>query len=213
MKKIIMVTAIIILAAIVVFFVLLPKKTKEDEGDLAAPQQITDSEKFALEYPLVGNDNIFVYRTAAETINILANGTGVVFMGFKECPWCQYYAMFLHDAARETGINKIFYCDIREDRQNNTDSYQRIVSIFSGSLQYDDEGRPRVYVPDLTVVNGGNITGRDFETSKETLGFSTPEEYWNDDRVISFKNRLKKIIRDMNGNEAVNQSSEPCGCE
>jgi len=156
--------------------------------------QISDSERFALEYPLVGGDNIFVYRNADETADILENGRGIVFIGFKECPWCQLYAVFLHDAALETGIDKIFYCDIREDRESNTESYRRIADILGGRLQYDDEGRPRVYVPDVSIVSRGRIIARDFETSKETLGYNTPQEYWNDERVTALKERLRAGI-------------------
>ena len=160
--------------------------------------QINNSQRFALEYPMVGSDNVFVYRNAEETANILANGTGIVFMGFKECSWCQAYAVFLNDVALEMGIETIFYCDIREDRENNTESYQRIVSILAGHLQYDDEGRPRVYVPDLTIVNGGHIMFRDYETSKDTLGYRTPAEYWNEERVNSLKDRLRAGFRNFN---------------
>jgi hypothetical protein len=152
---------------------------------------MSDSERFAREYPLVGKDNIFTYRNAGETADILANGRGIVFIGFKECAWCQSYAVFLHDAAREMGIDKIFYCDIREDRQSNSESYQRILRILGGHLQYDDEGRPRVYVPCVAIVSRGRIITYDFETSKETLGYHTPQEYWNDERVQSLKERLR----------------------
>jgi hypothetical protein len=161
--------------------------------------QLSDAERFALEYPLIGSDNIFVFKTANETANILANGTGVVFIGFKECPWCQLYVVFLHDVAREIEIEKIFYCDIREDRQNNSESYQRIVDILSGQLQFDDEGRPRVFVPDVTIVNSGKIVSRDFETSKDTLGYRTAQEYWNEDRVNALKDRFREGMKQISG--------------
>jgi hypothetical protein len=157
----------------------------------AKGNQMSDSARFAQEYPLVGADNIFVYKNADETADILANGRGVVFIGFKECPWCQLYAVFLHDVAREMEIDKIYYCDILEDRENNSESYRRIASILAGRLQYDDEGRPRVYVPDVSIVSRGRIIARDFETSKETLGYDTPQEYWNDERVNALKERLR----------------------
>jgi len=156
--------------------------------------QMSDSERFALEYPLVGGDNIFVYKNADETADILARGRGIVFIGFKECSWCQLYAVFLHDAALEMGIDKIYYCDIREDRESNSESYQRIAGILAGRLQYDDEGRLRVYVPDVSIVSRGRIIARDFETSKETLGYNTPQEYWNDERVNALKERLRAGI-------------------
>jgi len=165
---------------------------------------VTDAEKFASEYPLVGSENVFVYRTAGQTAEILARGTGVVFIGFKECPWCQLYAVFLNDVARETEIKRIFYCDIREDREKNSESYRQIVDKLSGSLQYDDEGRPRVFVPDVTFVNSGTIIGRDYETSKDTLGYEIPEEYWNDERVSALKDRLAE------GMKALNINCSPC---
>jgi predicted bacteriocin transport accessory protein len=157
-------------------------------------KEISDSEKFALEYPLVGNDNIFVYRNAGETADILAKGRGVVFIGYKECPWCQQYAVFLHDVAREMEVEKIYYCDIKEDRESNSENYRKIVDIFSGRLQYDDEGHPRVYVPDAAIVSRGRIITHDFETSKETLGYDTPQTYWNDERVNALKERLRAGI-------------------
>jgi len=156
--------------------------------------QMSDSERFAQEYPLVGEDNIFVYRNADETADILAKGRGIVFIGFKECPWCQLYAVFLHDVALEMEIDKIYYCDIKEDRESNSESYRRIAGILAGRLQYDDEGRPRVYVPDVSIVSRGRIITRDFETSKETLGYDTPQEYWNDERVNALKERLRAGI-------------------
>jgi len=157
-------------------------------------KEMSDSEKFALEYPLVGSDNIFVYRNASEAADILEKGRGIVFIGFKECPWCQQYAVYLHDVAREMEVEKIFYCDIKEDRENNSESYRRIVDIFYGRLQYDDEGRPRVYVPDAAIVSRGRIITHDFETSKDTLGYETPQEYWNDERVNALKERLREGI-------------------
>jgi hypothetical protein len=173
-----------------------------------ARKEVSDSERFALEYPLVGSDNIFVYRNASETADILANGRGIVFMGSKECQWCQLYAVFLHDVARELEVEKIFYFDIKEDRQSNSENYRRIVAILSGQLQYDDEGRQRVYVPDVTIVSRGRIIVHDFETSKETLGYSTPQKYWNDERINALKERLRAGIKVLN--QIINRPCNIC---
>jgi len=167
------------------------KKTDSDSW-------INDSQKFASEYPLVGSDNIFVFRTIEQTIEILERGTGVVFLGFKECPWCQLYAVFLQQAALEKKITRIFYCDIRQDRLENSESYRRILYILDGLLQYDDEGRPRVFVPDVTIINDGKIIGRDYETSKDTLHYETPEEYWSEERINALKNRLMESMEELN---------------
>jgi len=169
--------------------------------------QLSDSERFALEYPLLGSDNIFVFRNASEIAGILANGRGIVFKGFKECPWCQLYVVFLHDVAREMGIDRIYYLDIREDRRTNSESYQRILSILSGRLQYDDEGRPRVFVPDVSIVSRGRIILRDFVPLEEAAEYSTPEEYWNEKRVSALKERLRAGIHILN---QLNRSCDIC---
>ena len=193
----------VLLAALFPFFTSCGSAPADRSARNAQPLNgMSDSERFALEYPSVGRNNIFVFRNAGETADILANGTGIVFIGFKECPWCQTYAVYLNETTIESGIGKIFYCDILEDRQNNTESYQRIVNILSGTLQYDNEGRPRVYVPDVTIVDGGKIICRDFETSKDTLGYETPKEYWTDERVGALKEKLY---------DSMSQISRSCG--
>jgi hypothetical protein len=138
----------------------------------------------------------------------IPNGRGIVFMGFKECPWCQFYVVFLHDVARELEVEKIYYFDVREDRQSNSENYRRIVDILSGQLQYDDEGRPGVYVPALLIVSRGRIILHDYETSKETFGYSTPQEYWNDERVDALKERLRAGIKVLN--QIINRLCNTC---
>jgi len=204
-KKIVFSALIVVVVVLIVLYIFFPRHTKANMTKSDDTQQPNDAERFALEYPLVGRDNIFVFRTAAQAADILGHGTGVVFMGIKDCPWCQQYAVFLNDVAREMKIDKIFYCDIGEDRQNNTDSYRKITGILSDFLQYDDEGRPKVYVPDLSIVTRGTITGHDFETSKETLGCSTPQEYWTGERINALKERLREGLK-----KSTIQISQPC---
>jgi len=206
LKNIILSVLIVLVVVLIVLYLFFPRHTEAKVTKSDNTQQRSDAESFALEYPLVGRDNVFVFRTAAQAIDILGYGTGAVFLGIKDCPWCQQYAVYLNDVAREMGIDKIFYCDIGDDRQKNSDSYQKIVSILSGSLQRDDEGRPRVYVPDLTIVNRGTIVCHDFETSKETLGCSTPQEYWTDERINALKERLREGFK----KGAAQISQPPC---
>lgn len=176
---ILIITAIVILlVGGILFFVF-----KEDDTE-------TDAIKFAKEYTLVGEDNVFVYRNAEEVIKLLKNGTGVVYLGFPECPWCQTYSKYLNEVAKEVGVDKIYYYDILEDRANNTDVYKEIVSLLGDNLQYDEEGNHRVYVPNVSFHVNGEIVGNDNETSLDTKGFSTPEEYWNDEEVTELKNTL-----------------------
>ena len=150
--------------------------------------------KFVDEYPEVGKDNVFVVKSAKEVIKVLEHGTGVVYLGFPECPWCQEYVLYLNEVAKDEGLDKIYYFNILNDRKDNTKDYQKIVSLISEHLQYDDEGNKRVYVPAVIAVDEGKIVGFDDETAWDTKGFEKPEDYWTDEEVDDLKDKLEDMI-------------------
>ena len=171
MKKkniILLITAILVVIAIIIGVVI---KLNDK------PKEKTDAEKFI--------DKI---------INILEKGTGIVYLGFPECPWCQTYVKYLNEVAMDLGIEKIYYYNIREDRSNNTEEYQKIVSILENYLQNDEEGNKRIYVPSVITLKKGEIVGFDDETAWDTKGFSTPEEYWTEDELKDLKEKLETMI-------------------
>lgn len=163
-----------------------------------------DAIKFAKEYTEVGEDNVFVYRDMEEIIKLLEHGTGVVYLGFPECPWCQSYVKYLNEVAKEVGVERIYYYNILEDRKNNTEDYQKIVSILKDHLQYDDEGNSRIYVPNVSFHVNGEIIGNDYETSKDTHDLNDPNEYWIEEEVNELKTTLTTYM------EKVYTSSNMC---
>ena len=154
----------------------------------------TDAIKFSKEYTSVNKDNVFVYKTDKEIIKILESGTGVVFLGFPECKWCQAYAPMLNDVAKDAGVKEIYYFNIKKDRTDNTENYQKIVSLLSNYLLKDDEGKKRVYVPDVTFVKEGVIIGHDNETSFDTLGFDAPGDYWTSEKIAALQTKLRDLM-------------------
>ena len=162
--------------------------------------KVTDASKFKEEYSNVSEDNVFVYRTDKEIIDILKHGTGIVYLGFPECPWCQAYVSYLDEVAKETKIEKIYYLNILEIRKNNTKEYQEIVSLLDNYLSYDEEGKKRIYVPAIVAVKEGEIIGFDDETSHDTKGYETPEEYWEKEDLDSLKTKLKDMFNKTNTN-------------
>ncbi len=191
-KRIMILVSVIILFMIgVVSLVLFLKKDKKTASDM---------EKFSAEYHEVAKNNVFVYRNIDEIINILEKGTGIVYLGFPECKWCQRYTKYLNEVAMDMGISKIYYYNIREDRKLNTENYQKIVSILENYLQNDEEGNKRIYVPSVIALKKGEIVGFDDETAWDTKGFETPDEYWNTDEVNDLKEKLEKMIADTGSN-------------
>ena len=146
------------------------------------------------------SDNVFVYKDIDEIIKILEHGTGVVYLGFPECPWCKAYVVYLNEVAKENDVKEIYYYNILEARKNNTDEYKKIVNILSDYLQYDDEGNKRVYVPSVIGVNDGEIVSFDDETAWDTKGYETPKEYWDNEDLPGLKDRLTNMFELTNDN-------------
>ena len=91
---------------------------------------ITDAIKFASEYKSVAEDNRFTYISGAQATELLQNGSGILFLGFEECPWCQGLAPLADEAAKAEDLSKINYLDIRAARETNDSDYQKLVEIL-----------------------------------------------------------------------------------
>ena len=186
-KKILIVcgSILVVVIGVMLFFVLKNKN-------------IEDNVKFAKEYGSVSEDNVFVYKNIDEIIKIMEHGTGVVYLGFPDCPWCRAYVKYLNEVALDVGIDEVYYCNILEDRTNNTDSYKKIVSILGDNLQYDKEGNHRIFVPNVSFHVEGEVIGNDYETSYDTHGLSSAVEYWTNEEVSDLKSRLTMYMEEVN---------------
>lgn len=187
-KKLFIIGAILVVIGLILSYFFLIKKDNN---------KIDDAKKFKSEYTNVSDDNPFVYRSVDQIINILEKGTGVVYLGFPECPWCQAYVPYVEEVAKKVGIDKVYYYNIKEDRKNNTEEYQKIVKILDVYLSNDDEGNKRIYVPAIIIVQNGKIVEFDDETSKDTKGYKTPEEYWKNEDLDALKTKLEKSFNEI----------------
>lgn len=182
----VVILVILIISSYFIFF----KKDKD----------ITDAEKFAKEYTKLSNDNVFTYKSLKEVNKILEKGTGVVYLGFPECPWCQEYVKYVNEVAKKVGLDKVYYFNIREDRTNNTEDYQTTIKLLRDYLPTDEEGNPRVYVPLIAVIQNGKVVITDYETAEDTKGYDTPEEYWANEDLDALKTRLEKAFNTVKSN-------------
>ncbi len=163
-----------------------------DDGVPNVDETTKDNYKFSVEYTKVPMDNVFVYKTEEEIINFLETGTGIVYLGFPECPWCQSYVVYLNEVAKDSGIEKIYYLNVKDIRTNNTPNYQKIVSLLSDILPNDENGNKKVYVPQVVFVKKGNVVAGDNETSMISDG--TPLEYWTSENIANLKQKLVGYI-------------------
>lgn len=131
----------------------------------------------------VMDDNNVVYLSDEETVNFLKNGTGIIYMGFKECPWCRNSVPVLLSACNNANIEKVFYLDVTNikstivlDAKNKpqttkkgTDAYYEILDImkdyFNDYYLTDKNGKKistnekRIFSPTVLTVKDGVVTG------------------------------------------------------
>lgn len=155
-----------------------------------------DAAKFKSEYPRVAANNRFVYASDKEVLNIFNNGSGVVFLGFPQCPWCQHLSEYVDRAARAEGIDKIYYLNIREARTSNSEVYQKLVKKLEPYLEKDKNGNPRILVPDVSIVKNGKIIGRYKEESTGDDNI-TPDKYWTGERIERALSQLRGFMSQL----------------
>ena len=133
-------------------------------GTLDYDDTLPDNEEFANNFSLVPEDNVFVYANATDAL-MIANGTkGIVLFGTTN-EWVNYYANIVNKVAKEMGIDKIYYYDFVENRQDNNGTYEAIVEKLSNYVTYNDYGTAEIYAPTLLVVSNDKVLLFDTETS------------------------------------------------
>ncbi len=153
-----------------------------------------DNTKFDHDYSLVSKDNVFSYVNANEVYTILKNGSGIIFMGYPANEWSGYYAKMINDAAQELKIEKVYYYDFKEDRDNANATYQSIVIRLASYLPVLDTGKQNIYAPALLIVKNGKVLAYDNETAIN-IGNIKPEDYWTQLKMGLKINNIKAMMK------------------
>ena len=155
----------------------------------------SDNVKFSKEYNEISSNNKFIYKNIEEIIDTINNKTGIVFLGYPECIWCQKYVTYVNEVINSENVNEIYYLNIKYDRSNNTKSYNKLLALLNNYLE-DDNGTKQLYVPNLIVVKDGSIIYNNNDTSSIDENI-TPDDYWTTEKIDSFKNELKEAFNQM----------------
>lgn len=153
------------------------------------PATVKVNNNFNNEYNLIDENNVFVYKSIDDILITLDKGTGIIFLGFPECSWCQNYVKYLNDVAVSKNIDIIYYYNFKSIRESNTEKYKKLVNRLDDYLFLDDTGSYRLYAPTLVIVKEGKILSFDNETSLMTNPI-LPNEYWSEEKINSFKEKI-----------------------
>lgn len=124
----------------------------------------------------IPKENNIQYLDFEEVMKFLKEGTGIIYFGFPECPWCRNAVPVLIDAAKENETTIYYYnaLPIRDIKQLNEDgkiettkkgtkNYYKLVDKLKDYLPayegLDDASIKRLYFPTVFFVQGGKIVG------------------------------------------------------
>jgi len=158
------------------------------------------------------SNNLFTYVTEKEAVKFLKEGTGVIYFGFPQCPWCRSLVPYLEEVGKHVGVKDIKYLNILDIRDTYTIEDKKAVVDKKGSKSYyellelldkyledykitDESGKEyktgvkRLYAPTTIVVKEGKIVGFNEGTvdSQEKFVALTDDEI----------KELKTILTDM----------------
>ena len=128
----------------------------------------------------ISDSNTIKYITEEKAIELLEEGTGVIYFGFSTCPWCRSLVSTLTSVA-ENKNESIYYLDILDIRsafelnegklnkiKDGSKGYYKILELLDEQLEdfylIDDAGNKfdteekRLYAPTIVAFNKGNIT-------------------------------------------------------
>ena len=172
----------------------------------------------------VPTDNNIVYATDNEIASLLEDGTALIYMGFRECPWCRNAVPVLIDTAKESGVDKIYYLDVTDikstiilDAKNKvkitkkgTDGYYKIMELLDDYLNdyylTDSKGKKiatgekRIYSPTVVAVREGVVVGYHTGTvSGHVKDSDGVLPSMNEEQMMELVSTYELMIAKMNG--------------
>lgn len=149
----------------------------------------TDGERFNSDYNEIPRNNPFVYLNSTELINLLNNGSGIVFMGNHESVWSLKYATFLYEVLKAKDIDEVYYYDVKKVKLLKNRNYYNIIKELEGNLIETDDSDKNLFSPSLYIIKDGEVVFYDNTTAVVNNNIDV-EDYWTETNIYNFKDRL-----------------------
>jgi len=188
-----------------------------------------------IKYPSldISIDNPIKYSNYDEIIDVIKNKSGVIYLGFPECPWCRSALPVLFDVAEDNDIETIYYMNIKNERDSyvvedeklvyaldeegneikGTKGYFKLLEALNGHLSdyvinFEDKdyevGEKRIYAPSVIFVKDGEVLGIHVSTvSSHESGFDP----MTDEQYDELYSIYEDYILELNNNSCSLDSS------
>ena len=173
----------------------------------------------------VDKTNVMTYTSIDKIIDIIKNGTGVIYLGYPECPWSRNAVPALLEVSESTSIDTIYYLNMKDVKDRFAlDSDGNIITEKEGVKGYDEllaaldsilddytltkedgttvtADEKRVYVPLVVFVKDGKIVdyyADTVESQRDPYVALTKEK---NELINIYKEGILKVTGDSSCNE------------
>ncbi len=234
MKKRVIIIIIVVLFALIgvlTYFIVKDNKITADEKKFKKEYEsfngktnLSSNKKYrTLSIP---EKNGVIYSSSDEVIELLSEGTGIIYFGFPECPWCRSMIVpFLEVANKEKETihyyNALSIRDIKEldedgqvkTLQEGTEKYYKILELLGDKASVyeglNDESIKRLYFPTVVFVKNGKIVDIHVSTVDSQ---KDPYKKLNDNQIKELKQIYKVAIKKLHNSDSSTVCSGKDSC-
>ena len=201
-----------------------PIETKKEDSIIFKDEyeSLNDGDVLDLEIP---EDNPFIYANYDKLLEIINNGTGIIYLGFPRCPWCRNALPVLLDVAKDNEVETIYYMNILNERDSyvveddklvyatdedgnekkGTEGYFDLLEALDEHLteytiSYDGKkyktGEKRIYAPSIIFVRDGEVLGVHVSTVESQ---DNPKEGLTDEQYDELYDIYDNYINEVKG--------------
>ena len=132
-----------------------------------------------------GEDYVFVKSSVKQMAEMMDEGKSFcIYFGFARCPWCRDVMPILNEAAKQSGVDTVYYVDTRENPEWKSnldiDDYDLLVERAEQFLEEDENGIPHLYTPLVLFIKDGGkgmatIAPDDYDAHEESISDEAAE--------------------------------------
>lgn len=148
-------------------------------------QELSDSEKFAKEFE-ISTTNPFIYTNIDYVLNLLENGTGIIFFANSDYEGSKKAAIYITKVAKQENIKSIYYYNPKKLKEKKPKKYKKLMGYLKQCT--DKKG---IVLPDVYSVKEGKIMNHSTLFSKEK---ELSEEYLSKKRIKQIEMEYRDLL-------------------
>ncbi|NLC96368.1 MAG: lipoprotein [Erysipelotrichaceae bacterium] len=147
-----------LIVLLVVLLTLAGCNSKKDETiDIESKITLNSSKADMSDYVYFSDtDHVYEIVSIKESNRMYTEkGSGILYYGYSQCPYCNRIVSALNDAGKETGV-KIYYIDLYGEDYADED-INNLFTNLDPILEKDSSGEAAFYVPEVVAIKDGEI--------------------------------------------------------